>query len=270
VSSGLRQRVVTALLLAGVLVAILFWLPAGVAVGAILVVVAAGAWEWAGFAGLQSPRARAGYLLAVGLATAAAWWLSGTPGALRALLWTTLAWWLAAFVWVLASPGRGSRTGAAVAGLLVLVPAAVAIGRLAGYEPDGRRLLFLLVLLIAAADIGAYFGGRQFGRRKLAPRVSPGKTWEGLVAGVLAAMVVAAAMARLLDFPVLPWLAVCLVVVLLSVVGDLLESLCKRRVGLKDSSALLPGHGGVLDRIDSLTAAGPAFLLGLLLLGIVA
>jgi phosphatidate cytidylyltransferase len=150
------------------------------------------------------------------------------------------------------------------------VPAAVAIGRLAGHEPDGRRLLFLLVLLIAAADIGAYFGGRRFGRHKLAPRVSPGKTWEGLAAGLLAALLVAAAMARLLDFPALPWLAVCLVVVLLSVVGDLLESMFKRRAGLKDSSALLPGHGGVLDRIDSLTAAGPAFLLGLLLLGVVA
>jgi phosphatidate cytidylyltransferase len=262
--------VATGLLLAAALVAILLWLPAGVAVGAVLAVVAAGAWEWAGFASLQSARARIGYLLTVGLAVAAAWWLSESPGGLRALLWATLAWWLAGFVWVVAAPGRVSRTAAALAGVLVLVPAAVAIGRLAGHEPDGRRLLFLLVLLIAAADIGAYFGGRRFGRHKLAPRVSPGKTWEGLAAGLLAALLVAAAMARLLDFPALPWLAVCLVVVLLSVVGDLLESMFKRRAGLKDSSALLPGHGGVLDRIDSLTAAGPAFLLGLLLLGVVA
>jgi phosphatidate cytidylyltransferase len=261
--------VVTALLLAAALVAILFWLPGPVAVGAIMAVVAAGAWEWAGFVGLQSSRARAGYLLAVGLATAAAWWLSGFPGVLPALLWATLAWWLAGFAWVVLAPGRVSRSAAALAGLLVLVPAAVAIGRLAGHEPDGRRLLFLLVLLIAAADVGAYFGGRRFGRHKLAPRVSPGKTWEGLAAGVLAALLVAAAMARLLDLPALPWLAICLVVVLLSVVGDLLESMFKRRAGLKDSSALLPGHGGVLDRIDSLTAAGPAFLLGLLLLGVV-
>ena len=118
-SSGLRQRVVTGLLLAAALVAILVWLPAGVAVGAVLAVVAAGAWEWAGFAGLQSSRARIGYLLTVGLAIAAAWWLSESPGLLRALLWATLAWWLAGFVWVVAAPGRVSRTAAALAGVLV-------------------------------------------------------------------------------------------------------------------------------------------------------
>jgi phosphatidate cytidylyltransferase len=127
-------------------------------------------------------------------------------------------------------------------------------------------LLFLLVLT-AAADVGAYFGGRHFGRRKLAPQVSPGKTWEGLMSGMLAASLAAAGGALLLDQPILPWFALCLAVALVSVVGDLVESMFKRRTGLKDSGHLLPGHGGVLDRIDSLTAAGPAFMLGLLALG---
>ncbi len=266
--SGLRQRIVTALLLAAALIAVLFWLPAEVTVAAVMLVVAAGAWEWAGFAGLGAASARIAYMAVVGLGIAAAWWLTGTPESLRLFLWFTVTWWILAFIWILAGTGRGGSTGAAIAGLLVLVPAAVAIGRLTELEPVGRELLFVLVLLVAAADIGAYFGGRRFGRRKLAPTVSPGKTWEGLVSGVAGAAIVGLVTGRLFGMPGPAWLGVCLAVVLFSVVGDLLESMFKRRVGLKDSSGLLPGHGGVLDRVDSLTAAAPAFLLGLLLLGI--
>jgi phosphatidate cytidylyltransferase len=147
----------------------------------------------------------------------------------------------------------------------VLVPAALGLGKLAALAPDGQLLLLYLLVLIAAADIGAYFGGRTLGRRKLAPRVSPNKTWEGFWSGVLAAGCAAAVGGWLLERPLLPWLAVCIGVALISVVGDLVESMFKRQVGLKDSSALLPGHGGVLDRLDSLSAAAPMFLLGLLL-----
>jgi phosphatidate cytidylyltransferase len=260
---------VTALLLAAVLVAVLFWLPPAAAVATVVAVVAAGAWEWAGFAGLARVPGRAAYVLAVLLAIAAAWWLTGAAGARQWFLVAAFIWWLAAFAWVVWAPGRGSPATAAIAGFLVLVPAAVAIGRLVALEPAGRRLFFFLVVLIAAADVGAYFGGRRFGRRRLAPRVSPGKTWEGFLAGFAAATLAALVGGRLLGFAGLPWVAVCVVVVLASVVGDLVESMFKRRVGLKDSSALLPGHGGVLDRVDSLTAAGPVFLLGLGLLGIV-
>jgi phosphatidate cytidylyltransferase len=150
----------------------------------------------------------------------------------------------------------------------VLVPAAVALGRLVELEPSGQSLLLFLLVLIAAADVGAYFGGRRFGRRELAPRVSPGKTLEGLIAGIVAAGLAAAGGAWLLGLPALPWLALCLLVALVSVVGDLSESMFKRRAGLKDSGALLPGHGGILDRLDSISAAGPVFLLGLHLLGV--
>jgi phosphatidate cytidylyltransferase len=261
---------VTALLLAAALVAILFWLPAGVAVAAVMAVVAAGAWEWAAFAGLARPSSRGVYVVAVVLAIATAWWVTGAADARQWFLVATCLWWLVAFAWVVSAPGRGSAASAAVAGFLVLVPAAVAIGRLVALEPHGQRLLFFLVVLIAAADVGAYFGGRAFGRHRLAPRVSPGKTWEGLLAGLLAASLAAVAGGRLLGVPALPWLAVCVVVVLASVVGDLVESMFKRRVGLKDSSALLPGHGGILDRVDSLTAAGPVYLMGLGLLGLAA
>lgn len=267
-SSGLRQRVVTALLLAAAVLAILFWLPTAVAVAAVMLVVGAGAWEWAGLAGLQGPGVRAGYTLAVGLGMAIAWGLTDAAEPRLVFLAAAAAWWLVALAWVVAAPGRGGAGTCAAAGFLVLVPAAVALGRLVTLEPDGRMLFFYLLLLIAAADVGAYFGGRSLGRRKLAPRVSPGKTVEGLGCGLAGAGVVGVAGAWLGGVPWLPWLALCLVVALVSVVGDLVESMFKRRVGLKDSSGLLPGHGGVLDRIDSLTAAGPVFLLGLYLLGV--
>jgi phosphatidate cytidylyltransferase len=270
VSSGLRQRVVTGLLLAGLVIVVLLLLPPAVAVAAVLIVVAAGAWEWAGFAGLAAAAERIGYVAAIGLAVAAAWRLTISTPALVAFLAATAAWWVAAFVWLAVAPARGGPRAAAAAGFAVLVPAAIGITRLVAIDSEGQVLMLFLLILIAAADVGAYFGGRALGRRKLAPRVSPGKTWEGFAAGMLAAMLAAGAGAMLFGQPLLPWLAVCAVVALVSVVGDLAESMFKRRAGLKDSSALLPGHGGVLDRVDSLTAAGPVFLLGLIALGVAA
>jgi phosphatidate cytidylyltransferase len=183
------------------------------------------------------------------------------------ILVLTMLWWLAGLLWLAFASRRGGRLAAALAGLAVLAPAAVGLARLVLIEPQGRELLLFLVVLTAAADVGAFFGGRRFGRRKLAPVISPGKTWEGLMSGMLAASLAAAGGAMLLRQPLLPWLGLCLVVALMSVVGDLVESMFKRRTGLKDSGNLLPGHGGVLDRIDSLTAAAPAFVLGLLILG---
>ena len=157
-ASGLRQRVATALLLAALVVAILFWLPPGVAVTAVMVVVAAGAWEWAGLAGIAAQSGRIAYAAAVMLCVAFAWLLA-TP-AMQALLWCSAAWWLAATAWVVLAPGTGGRASTAIAGFLVLVPAAVGLGRIAELVPDGQLLLLFLLVLVAAADVGAYFGGR--------------------------------------------------------------------------------------------------------------
>lgn len=264
-SSGLRQRIGTGLLLAALVIGILLWLPPAVAVGAVMVVIAAGAWEWAGFAGCTSQRGRVAYAAAVLLCVALAW-LVATP-VLVALLWCSAAWWLVATAWVVLAPGAGGRWLAGIAGFVVLVPAALGLGKLAEWAPNGQLLLLFLLVLIAAADVGAYFGGRTFGRHKLAPRVSPNKTWEGFWSGILAAACAAVAGGWLLEKPLLPWVGICVVVALASVMGDLVESMFKRQAGLKDSSSLLPGHGGVLDRLDSLSAAGPMFLLGLLLVG---
>jgi phosphatidate cytidylyltransferase len=122
--------------------------------------------------------------------------------------------------------------------------------------------------LVVAADIGAYFAGRRFGRNKLAPRVSPGKTWEGVAGGLVAAALMAAVGVWWFDVSAGRFIALCMVVVVASIVGDLTESLFKRHAGLKDSGTILPGHGGVLDRVDSVTAAAPVFLLGLQVLGL--
>lgn len=263
-SSGLRQRVVTGLLLAGLVLVILLWLSPAVAVGAVMVAVAAGAWEWAGLAGAASRTGRIAYAAAVMACVALAW---SSATAVLALLWCAAAWWLLATAWVVFAPGAGGRWATGAAGFAVLVPAALGLGKLAAIVPDGQLLLLFLLVLIAAADVGAYFGGRAFGRRKLAPRVSPNKTWEGFWSGVIAAGCAAAAGGWLLGEQSPAWIAVCIVAALASVAGDLVESMFKRQAGLKDSSGLLPGHGGVLDRLDSLSAAAPVFLLGLLLLG---
>lgn len=266
-SSGLRQRILTALLLAAAVIVVLFWLPPAAAVAAVVLVMLAGAWEWAAFSGWAAWAPRVAYVAAIAAATAAAWWLTSDPGALVVFLRVTALWWCAAFLWLVLAAGKGGKAAVVVAGFAVLAPAAVGLARLALVEPNGQLLLLYLLVLIAAADVGAYFGGRRYGHHKLAPRVSPGKTWEGFVAGMLAAAAAAVAGARIFDQPLLPWLAVCVAAALVSVVGDLFESQFKRRAGLKDSGRLLPGHGGVLDRVDSLTAAGPVFLLGLHLIG---
>ncbi|MGB4876542.1 MAG: phosphatidate cytidylyltransferase, partial [Candidatus Competibacter sp.] len=129
----------------------------------------------------------------------------------------------------------------------------------------GPRSVVFLLLLVWAADIGAYFAGRRWGRRKLAPAISPGKTWEGALGGGLATLVLALVGAAFLKVGAsgFGFVAVCLITMGFSIAGDLFESMMKRQSGLKDSGSLLPGHGGVLDRVDSLSAAAPVFLLGL-------
>ncbi|MDH5176650.1 MAG: phosphatidate cytidylyltransferase [Gammaproteobacteria bacterium] len=267
-NEALRARIVTALLLAALVIVVLLQMPAQVAVVLISVAIFIAGYEWAGFAKLATRSSRVSYAAAILLALAGAESLADDPRWLEWILRGAALWWLLAFAWLAVRAKAGGRLAAAGAGFIVLVPAGIALSRLVTLQPDGRLLLLYLLVLIAAADVGAYFGGRRFGRRKLAPHVSPGKTWEGFAAGMLAAAAVAVAGAILFDKPLWPWLFLCELVALVSVVGDLTESMFKRQVGLKDSGRLLPGHGGILDRIDSLTAAAPTFLLGLLVLGL--
>ncbi|MCB1614448.1 MAG: phosphatidate cytidylyltransferase, partial [Pseudomonadales bacterium] len=179
--------------------------------------------------------------------------------------------WLLAFSWVLTYPVSTrywkSRPTMVVLGWLMLLPAWVGLVYLKQARPDGA-LIFLAILVIAIADIGAYFTGRRWGKRKLAVRVSPGKSWEGFWGGFTANLVFAFLLSVFLQ---LAFFKACLLMVVLgfasvaSVIGDLAESMFKRDAGVKDSGTILPGHGGVLDRIDGWMAAIPILALAHLL-----
>ncbi|HEU4655016.1 MAG TPA: phosphatidate cytidylyltransferase [Steroidobacteraceae bacterium] len=260
----LRLRVITALLLAPFVLGAIFFLPERGMAAVLGLLVAAGAWEWSAFAGFTRSSAKGIYVGVVVVCVAALSWVSPRND-LDWVLYAALIWWLIALCWVLMWPGAVSSVSAAIAGLLVLIPAWLALSQLHSHDP---QLMLFLLLLVVAADVGAYFAGRRFGRNKLAPRVSPGKTWEGVGGGILGATIIAIVGVAWLKMPFVAFTALCVVVVFASIVGDLTESLFKRHAGLKDSGTLLPGHGGVLDRVDSITAAAPVFLVGLQALGL--
>ncbi len=265
----LRQRVITALVLAPLALWGILALPNRAFAALLGLIILLGAVEWSQIVGLRGTGRRALYVAAV---AAGMGWLftemQGKPGVWLAVSAVALVWWFAGMAWVARFPGgsglwRHSRTARGLAGFVVLLPAWVA---LAGLQASpGPEFVILLMLLVWGADTGAYFAGRRWGRRKLAPRVSPGKTWEGVGGGMALTLLVALVGGSWLVSAelLLPFVLLCLVTVGFSIVGDLLESMFKRLADIKDSGGLLPGHGGILDRIDSLTAAAPVFALGL-------
>jgi len=179
------------------------------------------------------------------------------------VLTVSVAWWMVAFLWVCFAPARVHPLAAGLAGLLALVPCWLALVYVTLRTGKPYWVLFTLAL-VWAADTGAFFAGRWFGRVPLAPRVSPKKTWEGVFGGVLASALVAWIVARYISVDVWPFVVTCIAVAAVSIVGDLTESMLKRAVGLKDSGTVFPGHGGMLDRIDSVTAAAPALVFALI------
>ena len=262
----LKTRILTGCILGALLLLGLFLLPPFWAVLAFGVVFTIGAWEWAGFGMLRGTAPRALYALAVALVLLLAWRWSGDSGHLIVLLSAACVWWVVAFLWLALAPGWHRPALTLLCGLPVLVPAFVALTRLQIAAPGPARGPFIvlwLVLMVCAADIGAYAAGRAFGQRKLAPRVSPGKTWEGAVGGLALVTLVAWGGAAYFGLPQLTAVAFGCGVGIFSVIGDLTESMFKRAAALKDSGTLLPGHGGLLDRIDSVTAAAPLYALGL-------
>jgi phosphatidate cytidylyltransferase len=261
----LRERVITALILAALVLLVIFMLPHAATMAALALLVVAAAWEWSAFPRFTQHSARIFYVAFVAACVAASWWYGVEREEMGRLIQAALAWWVFALIWVVIAPAQVNRVTAAGAGLLVLVPAWLALARL---HAAGPQLLLFLILLVVAADVGAYFAGRRFGHNKLAPRVSPGKTWEGVVGGFVAAALMAGVGGWWFKVDAPRFLALCIVVVVASIIGDLTESLFKRHAGLKDSGRLLPGHGGLLDRVDSVTAAAPVFLIGLERLGL--
>jgi phosphatidate cytidylyltransferase len=267
-SEVLKTRVYTSFVLLGLLLGIL-WGPVIIGKCALGLIVLVGAWEWSAFAGLRAVLARLMFVfmtLLLGYMT-----LEGMAhGSVYPLMLLAAVWWLIAAIRILWIHGRVSSGMTLIAGWLTLLPAAAAVVQMYANSPrpDGNDRLLTLMLLVASADIGAYFSGRGFGRTKLAPEVSPGKTWEGVAGGaVLVALVASVLVWGLGMFPP-SYLAVAFAVFVASVIGDLTESLFKRGAGLKDSGVILPGHGGVLDRFDGVTAAAPIYVLGLHWIGI--
>jgi len=254
----LRQRVVTALIAVSVLMLVLFVVPARLAEAFIAALVLTGAWEWSGFLGVRRFAGRIAFVTIIGIAMAGVRFGLGDQGWL--VFGVSLAWWTGALVWTFFYPTPVPAALRWIGGALVLVPLYFALVTL--YRAEPRILLFVL-LIVWAADIGAYFTGKLFGRVKLAPRISPGKTWEGVIGGLAAVALLSLAWSLLVDTKLAVLVPFCLAIACASVVGDLTVSIFKRNAGLKDSGALFPGHGGVLDRIDSVAAAAPLFALGL-------
>lgn len=279
----LKSRLITALILIPLVIAALFWLPpVGFAITTIIICML-GAWEWGQLAGMASRQQRiwlsllCGLLLAGMLFTLPPYQRDVHLPQVTTSLWASLAWWIVALFLVLSYPAsaslwRHSRPLRLVFGILTLIPffwGMMAL-RQYHYESDhyaGSWWLLFVMFLVWGADSGAYMFGKMFGKHKLAPKVSPGKTWEGFLGGLFSSALLAWLFASFAPLTVSAGtLIVCAVLATLaSVLGDLTESMFKREAGIKDSGSLIPGHGGILDRIDSLTAAVPVFACLLLL-----
>jgi phosphatidate cytidylyltransferase len=264
----LIRRIVTALIFGAAIVAAILVLPsvwAGIVLGAVWLMAA---YEWSGFARLGRP-ARVVFVLVIALLMTGIGRLLHVDGFVYVALTIAVAWWSLALVCVLSWPRTLSRPFTVAAGLATLVPAWALLAWLHSATVNGPGLILALLVIVWSADSGAFFCGRAFGRHKLAPNVSPGKTWEGVVGGMLTAAVAGALVAFMNDGPTSQIAVVAAATAAVSVLGDLNVSMFKRNAGLKDSGHVLPGHGGILDRADSVTAAAAMFVLGLLLAGII-
>jgi phosphatidate cytidylyltransferase len=273
----LLQRVITALVLLALLLPALLASSLLPFAGLTLLMLGAAGWEWGRLNGLGQAGAL-GLGAAVALTCSAAWVAGWAEAAPSVVWWLACACWVAGSAWALrAGPSAWPQLPQAARLLLGWLVLSVAWLALAAAKQRGLGFILSSLCLVWAADIAAYFGGKAFGRRKLAPSISPGKTWEGALGGALGALLLALLWSSWIDraLPVdapslfsmlqerggVAWmLAATAALAALSVVGDLFESLVKRAAGAKDSSRLLPGHGGVLDRIDALLPVLPAAL----------
>lgn len=261
----LKQRILTALILVPLVIAGILYLPViGIALifGLLMLM---GAWEWSRLSGVQSIVVRTSYVVLIGAIFGLLWFDIGTLSQRHAITNTAVAFWVLATIWVI-TPGLARTQNffnsflKLLAGIAVLAPSWYALVSIHASTQMGPQWILYIFFLIWIADSGAYFAGRAYGRHKLAPIVSPGKTWEGAAGAFV--LVLLYSLSAPFWLPVaadkgftLVWMSLLLVPV--SVIGDLFESLMKRQSGIKDSGHILPGHGGIMDRFDSLTAVFP-------------
>jgi phosphatidate cytidylyltransferase len=267
----LKSRIATALVIAPLTLAAVFFLPPQAFALFMALIVLMAAWEWTAMMRLVSGSQRTVYVLSVLFAIVVV--QKTLPYYEKIIFAGAALWWLAATALVMLYPracflwcGRVSK---GVVGFLVLVPTWAAIVYIRELE-QGPWLIVYMFLMVWGADTGAYFAGKRFGKRKLMPRVSPAKSWAGIGGATVTVLLVSMLIQPYLHFSQdLSYGIYLLALILLfvSVVGDLTESMFKRQCGIKDSGSILPGHGGIMDRIDSLTAAAPVFALCLILIG---
>ncbi|MDO6426734.1 MULTISPECIES: phosphatidate cytidylyltransferase [Thalassotalea] len=280
----LLKRIITALALAPLAIWAIFYMSLEHFAYFIMVVMAIGAWEWGPLMGFKNNRRRLAFVVATVTLISLLWYqiplfaLWQDPMVLNQhvsyLLWLAVVWWLLSATLTFLYPRcskfwSSHRSVRGLFGWLTLVPTWLAfmVLRTNHYQDDpyhGAQLIMFLFLMVWAADIGAYFVGKSIGKHKLMPNVSPGKTMEGFIGGVIFACILIAIAGYFLDWQSKQYLTaigVTALITTISVLGDLNESMFKRQAGIKDSGSILPGHGGVLDRIDSLTATAPIFAL---------
>ena len=265
-----KQRVITAVALAAAFLALLLNLSALAFSLVISLLVVIAGWEWSNLMKLSSTVAKAGYLLFLSLSIAVAgYWLGlferFDQARAQQMFEVAVALWAIIFLWIQGYPSSAilwaSRPILGLLGLLLLTFTWAAVASILHHE-SGQWLLLLAIAIIALADIGGYIAGNLLGKHKLAPIISPGKTWEGFAGGMTFQLLLIVGLMTVLPDMALSSLFILIVpVALYSVLGDLFESMLKRHSGVKDSSQLLPGHGGVLDRIDGIMAALPLFAL---------
>lgn len=277
-----KTRLLAALVMAPLAIAAVLLLPTPWMAALSAAMFLIGLWEWLKLAEIEDTLSRSVLLVVNLLLMVALVWASrsasgGSLVLLQIMVMIGVGWWCLAALWLrhydfASDHDTHARVFKLAAATLSVIPAWCALALIHASQPHGNRWLLVALMIIWAADSGAYFAGRKFGRTKLSPRISPNKTVEGMVGGMIAGMLVALVAAPLANDAItmkqLVYVAIVAIwTILFSVVGDLFESLLKRHVGAKDSGNLIPGHGGVLDRIDSVLAALPVFALGKLLFG---
>ncbi len=277
-----KTRLLAALVMAPLAIAAVLLLPTPWMAALSAAMFLIGLWEWLKLAEIEDTLSRSMLLVVNLLLMVALVWASrsasgGSLVLLQIMVMIGVGWWCLAALWLrhydfASDHDIHARVFKLAAATLSVIPAWCALALIHASQPHGNRWLLVALMIIWAADSGAYFAGRKFGRTKLSPRISPNKTVEGMVGGIVAGMLIALVAAPLANDAItmkqLLYVAIVAIwTILFSVVGDLFESLLKRHVGAKDSGNLIPGHGGVLDRIDSVLAALPVFALGKLLFG---
>jgi len=271
----LRNRVITASVLIPIVIAFIFLADLNWFALLFSVIAVIGAWEWAGLCNLNKGF-KFLYSMFVFLILIWTYWLDYIS-LYQGLIFIGAVYWLVAIVFVVSYQKQNnllpnSTLILMLVGLFLLIPMWSSLVLLKSFSTSGASLIMCLMLLIWGADTAAYFSGKKWGKRKLANRVSPGKTWEGTIGGILFSAVIAICYVVFFNQKVSDsflFLGLAMITVVASIFGDLMESLVKREAGQKDSGNILPGHGGVMDRIDSLTAASPVFVTGVIYLGLI-